>query len=152
MANEKECSICYDPIIAKEGVSLNCNHAFHKECMSEWSKINKNCPYCRGKYYNFEIPKYMSRFDREWWLTNTDYNCMMEKQNRLLKDTNPSEFNNIMNNLYSYKKYNETNFVSLSKYDNYEVYDYAIYCPIEKTKKSFEDSSFGRSFMINSFI
>jgi hypothetical protein len=29
------------------GVYKNCNHIFCKDCLKEWSKIHKTCPYCK---------------------------------------------------------------------------------------------------------
>jgi hypothetical protein len=44
------CSICLDKIDKKQlknSTYLNCNHAFHLECINKWT-INKNtCPNCR---------------------------------------------------------------------------------------------------------
>lgn len=42
------CSIC---LVDSEGpiewTTLNCNHKFHKECISQWLHINSICPICR---------------------------------------------------------------------------------------------------------
>ena len=42
---ERECSICLDNIEEKNKYSLQCNHIFHKECISKL--LNKFCPLCR---------------------------------------------------------------------------------------------------------
>lgn len=39
------CNICLDNI--NENIYMECGHSFHKECISEWLKKNKNCPICR---------------------------------------------------------------------------------------------------------
>ncbi len=42
------CSICLQNFNDNETLKLlNCNHKFHKNCIDEWIKINKNCPICR---------------------------------------------------------------------------------------------------------
>ena len=47
------CSIClekyFDEENLKKVVSLNCDHLFHKECIDNWIKINKNCPMCKSQ-------------------------------------------------------------------------------------------------------
>lgn len=45
VVNEGECCICYDGIV--EGKMLSCGHIYHKECIDEWFKEKKICPYCR---------------------------------------------------------------------------------------------------------
>ena len=43
-----ECPICLETFITTETViRLNCDHIFHKECISEWGKWQQNCPYCK---------------------------------------------------------------------------------------------------------
>lgn len=41
-----ECCICYEGIL--EGKILSCGHIYHKECIDEWFKEKKICPYCRA--------------------------------------------------------------------------------------------------------
>ena len=41
----KECCICQDSLNNKESIKLlKCLHAFHKNCIQSWFKINKICP------------------------------------------------------------------------------------------------------------
>jgi hypothetical protein len=41
-----ECSICYSEY--KDKISkLNCNHIYHKECISPWALKSNTCPLCR---------------------------------------------------------------------------------------------------------
>ena len=42
---ETECCICYEGVI--EGKMLSCGHIYHKECIDEWFKEKRICPYCR---------------------------------------------------------------------------------------------------------
>jgi hypothetical protein len=42
-----ECCICYEGIV--EGKMLSCGHIYHKECIDEWFKEKRICPYCRHK-------------------------------------------------------------------------------------------------------
>ena len=44
MFEEKICEICFDK--TKE-VVLACAHAFCEGCISDWTKKDKHCPYCR---------------------------------------------------------------------------------------------------------
>jgi hypothetical protein len=47
-----KCPICLENL---ENINkkTNCNHIFHKECISKWININKNtCPLCRNKLYS----------------------------------------------------------------------------------------------------
>ncbi len=42
------CPICF--VEYKEGdslIKLNCSHIYHKECVFDWFKKNRNCPLCR---------------------------------------------------------------------------------------------------------
>ena len=41
-----ECCICYEGVV--EGKMLSCGHIYHKECIDEWFKEKKICPYCRA--------------------------------------------------------------------------------------------------------
>jgi hypothetical protein len=43
---ETECCICYEGVI--EGKMLSCGHIYHKECIDEWFKEKRICPYCRA--------------------------------------------------------------------------------------------------------
>ena len=45
---ETECCICYEGVI--EGKMLSCGHIYHKECIDEWFKEKRICPYCRTSY------------------------------------------------------------------------------------------------------
>jgi len=41
-----DCPICLSS--TNSVVKLNCNHEFHKDCISEWFKVNPSCPICRN--------------------------------------------------------------------------------------------------------
>ena len=42
-----ECSICFDLFKENELLKqLNCNHIFHKECLSQWLLNENKCPVC----------------------------------------------------------------------------------------------------------
>ena len=51
----EQCSICMEPMsgaVSKDNpfIVLECQHAFHVDCMSEWTKAredNMRCPVCR---------------------------------------------------------------------------------------------------------
>jgi hypothetical protein len=46
--NNENCSICFENFKDNEIVNVtNCNHIYHNNCISEWTKINKTCPLCR---------------------------------------------------------------------------------------------------------
>jgi len=47
MVEDEECCICYEGIV--EGKMLSCGHIYHKECIDEWFKEKRICPYCRHK-------------------------------------------------------------------------------------------------------
>jgi len=47
------CSICLCEIQdLHANVMTRCNHAFHINCLSAWTKLKSTCPYCRA---NLEI-------------------------------------------------------------------------------------------------
>ena len=50
--NNIECTICLSNDSDIEWVKLNCNHMFHRECISEWLSINNTCPICREEHIN----------------------------------------------------------------------------------------------------
>lgn len=42
-----ECTVCLEPIVNNH-IKLNCDHIFHKNCISPWFNNNNNtCPTCR---------------------------------------------------------------------------------------------------------
>lgn len=43
---DQTCSICMDNIDSA-GLSLNCNHRFHENCLRSWLEVNNTCPICR---------------------------------------------------------------------------------------------------------
>ena len=48
--NNKSCIICFEEYKHKSVVSkLECNHIFHKICLSTWIEKNQSCPLCRFK-------------------------------------------------------------------------------------------------------
>ena len=44
---EPECCICQELMSSEANRKLNCGHEFHKSCIGEWFKQQKNCPICR---------------------------------------------------------------------------------------------------------
>jgi hypothetical protein len=52
--DEIECCICYEWVI--EGKMLSCGHIYHKECIDEWFKEKRICPYCRTSYDDCRAP------------------------------------------------------------------------------------------------
>jgi hypothetical protein len=46
--HDKECSICLINFEDDNDVCLTqCNHLFHNNCITEWSRYKKDCPICR---------------------------------------------------------------------------------------------------------
>lgn len=44
-----ECSVCYEPITARNGIQLPCKHTYHTKCLRRWVNSNHaTCPYCRS--------------------------------------------------------------------------------------------------------
>ncbi|CAD8063284.1 unnamed protein product [Paramecium sonneborni] len=47
---QKTCYICQEDFkIDEVELSMNCCHDFHKDCLTQWLKINNSCPVCRAK-------------------------------------------------------------------------------------------------------
>lgn len=48
-----ECSICYEAVSLKTGVTLVCKHVFHRDCIQTWFErthsTQHSCPLCREK-------------------------------------------------------------------------------------------------------
>lgn len=42
------CVICYSSQITIFEAPLACGHRFHAECIKEWLKYQKKCPYCKA--------------------------------------------------------------------------------------------------------
>jgi hypothetical protein len=47
-SEQPECSICLEPLDTQEPYKLNCNHEFHRDCITRWIHTNPNCPMCRS--------------------------------------------------------------------------------------------------------
>lgn len=47
MADEQNCSICCSLLASNLGVSPNCGHVFHMNCLQEWLKMKSLCPLCK---------------------------------------------------------------------------------------------------------
>jgi hypothetical protein len=46
----ESCSICWEGFDEDQDFTvLNCKHAFHIECLTQWSRVKSNCPMCRAK-------------------------------------------------------------------------------------------------------
>lgn len=45
---EGECAICLTNDPFGLTIVLDCNHVFHKACLSNWVTTKDNCPYCRS--------------------------------------------------------------------------------------------------------
>lgn len=43
----RECRICLDAIDESTRASLVCNHEFHLDCITNWTKDHNTCAYCR---------------------------------------------------------------------------------------------------------
>jgi len=49
---ENSCAICKEEFnIGEEGLSMPCNHNFHRDCIIPWLKERNSCPVCR-----YELP------------------------------------------------------------------------------------------------
>lgn len=45
----EECSVCYEHITQRNGITLPCKHTFHTKCVKKWIVGNHTtCPYCRA--------------------------------------------------------------------------------------------------------
>ena len=42
------CVICYSNQITIFETPLQCGHRFHAECIKEWLKYQKKCPFCKS--------------------------------------------------------------------------------------------------------
>ena len=47
MAEIIDCSICFEELNNEEEYVLNCNHKYHRDCISRWLHTNPTCPLCR---------------------------------------------------------------------------------------------------------
>lgn len=55
------CSICIGNLDSNKLVKINCNHVFHKKCLTEWNnhniqnQNNISCPLCTNVYYVLDV-------------------------------------------------------------------------------------------------
>jgi len=50
---DNSCSICLVDFELNSEIGItNCDHVFHKECITEWSRYKKDCPVCREELKN----------------------------------------------------------------------------------------------------
>lgn len=47
---ERECCICLDKN-TKQWVTTRCTHAFHQECIANWTQNSTSCPVCRSNLF-----------------------------------------------------------------------------------------------------
>lgn len=45
--NKIECAICLEAMTNKDYDVLDCNHMFHKNCLTKWLSVGEYCPVCR---------------------------------------------------------------------------------------------------------
>ncbi|CAD8153254.1 unnamed protein product [Paramecium octaurelia] len=44
------CYICQEDFMQDETeLEMSCSHNFHKDCLTQWLKLNNSCPVCRAK-------------------------------------------------------------------------------------------------------
>ncbi|CAK75456.1 unnamed protein product (macronuclear) [Paramecium tetraurelia] len=47
---QSTCYICQEDFKEEEvELEMSCSHNFHKDCLTQWLKINNSCPVCRAK-------------------------------------------------------------------------------------------------------
>ncbi|CAD8149762.1 unnamed protein product [Paramecium pentaurelia] len=47
---QQTCYICQEDFKNEEvELEMSCSHNFHKDCLTQWLKINNSCPVCRAK-------------------------------------------------------------------------------------------------------
>jgi hypothetical protein len=51
---EKNCSICYQPLILENSLVTPCKHFFCSKCFFRWIRTNNSCPMCRQDLINQE--------------------------------------------------------------------------------------------------
>jgi len=57
---QTECSICLDPL-GKNITVLECDHVFHRECISQAEKYKDTCPLCRKKMGEDALREYSDK-------------------------------------------------------------------------------------------
>jgi hypothetical protein len=79
--DDDDCTICLEPI-EEEIYSLNCQHKYHRDCITRWLHTNPNCPLCRQpvdadqRYVNDGI---MTE-ERRQYIENLKTLCLMTAQ------------------------------------------------------------------------
>ena len=83
-----DCAICLE-INDSESIFLNCNHKFHKNCITEWLNIKPTCPLCSKLIYDkFRIyNKYFFLF-KKYSILKVDKNNLyifkINKKNKII--------------------------------------------------------------------
>ena len=47
---EEICTICFDVVLPDTQEHLPCLHAFHRECIGTWLRLERTCPVCRAEF------------------------------------------------------------------------------------------------------
>ena len=51
LTDDDNCSICLELLTSDLVLINNCRHIFHRNCLTYWARVNRNCPLCRSSFF-----------------------------------------------------------------------------------------------------
>ena len=102
--SKQTCAICMENTSAKRNLTshrLQCGHAFHRRCISNWFIHSDLCPTCRKSQHRDPLIKFKHHVENKMRSTYQGIISSLEQQNEQLRMQQYQMYNNYMGMGYS---------------------------------------------------